>query len=131
MKNTVTLVVIGILLVYPAVAEDERTWISSSGSRIEAALVSAEGAKVVLKTADGRVINVRMGQLAKADREYLAGLTNLSADLAPVQQWSFDAGSVNDGHDEYVVIGNDRRTPGSARHGETPDDVLVGFPVVR
>ena len=95
MRNIFALVAIGIFLISPAVAEDERTWISSSGSRIEAALVSAEGDKVVLKTADGRVLNVRMDQLSKADREYLAGRTNLSPDLAPAQQWRFDAGSVD------------------------------------
>ncbi|MFP6872629.1 MAG: PQQ-binding-like beta-propeller repeat protein [Verrucomicrobiales bacterium] len=94
MRNTFILFAIGIFLICPAVAEDERIWTSSSGSRIEAALVSTEVDKVVLKTADGRVINVRMDQLSKADREYLAGLTKLSPDLAPVQQWSFDAGSV-------------------------------------
>jgi outer membrane protein assembly factor BamB len=94
MRNTFTLFTIGIFLICPAVAEDERNWTSSSGSRIEAAFVSTAGNKVVLKTSDGRVINVRMDQLSKADREYLAGLTKLSPDLAPVQHWSFDAGSV-------------------------------------
>ena len=97
MRITFTLFAIGLLLTDPAAGEDERSWISSSGTRIEAALVSADGDKVVLKAADGRVINVRRDQLSKADREYLDGLTKLPSGLAPEQQWRFDAGSVDSG----------------------------------
>ena len=97
MRITFTLLVIGLLLTDPAAGEDERTWISSSGSRIVAALVSADGDKVVLKTTEGRVINVGRDQLSKADWEYLDGLTKRPPGLAPAQQWRFDAGSVDGG----------------------------------
>ncbi len=96
MRITCALFVIGFLLTHPSAAEDVRTWISSSGSRIDAKLVSAGDEEVVLKTADGRVINVRRELLSKADREFLAARSNLSAAANPVQQWRFDTGSIKE-----------------------------------
>jgi hypothetical protein len=93
-RDCLTLLAIGIFLVCPASAKDKRTWISDNGSRTEAELVATEGDKVILKTTDGREINVRRDRLSKADQDYLANLTKVSPDLEPVQQWGFGPASV-------------------------------------
>jgi len=93
-RDCLKLLAIGIFLVCPASAKDKRTWISDNGSRTEAELVATEGDKVILKTTDGREINVRRDRLSKADQDYLATLTKFSSDLEPVQQWGFGPASV-------------------------------------
>jgi hypothetical protein len=71
-----------VLLIDGGAAEGVRTWTSTSGTELTAELVSAAGGKVVLKAAEGRVINLRLDQLSKADQEYLASLEKKKPDAA-------------------------------------------------
>ncbi len=48
-----------------------RIWTSLSGDTVEAEYTTMLGSKVVLKTADGRQIQVPVSGLCKADRDYL------------------------------------------------------------
>jgi hypothetical protein len=76
MKNflLIFLLASNALLIHGAAVEGARTWTSTSGTELTAELVSAAGGKVVFKAAEGRVINLRLDQLSKADQEYLASL---------------------------------------------------------
>lgn len=74
MKIFSLLLIVTGFLIHGLIGKEARTWTSSKGSEIEAALVSDDGAKVVLKTAKGRLINLRSNQLSKKDQEYLAQL---------------------------------------------------------
>jgi hypothetical protein len=61
--------------------EEVRTWTSVKGDTIEAAYVRHAGAKVELKTADGRELTVPIGGLSDEDREYLAALVPPKIDI--------------------------------------------------
>jgi len=53
-----------------------RTWTSSSGSTIEAEMVSKNSLGVNLRRPDGKEIFVKFDQLSQADREFVEGEGN-------------------------------------------------------
>lgn len=59
------------LLVLPlAGAQETRTWTSASGKTLEAAFVELKFDQVVLRSPDGETIQIRMGQLSGPDQVY-------------------------------------------------------------
>lgn len=56
-----------------------RTWTSTSGSTIEAELVSQNAMGVNLRREDGKELFVKLEQLSETDREFLAALANEEA----------------------------------------------------
>lgn len=56
-----------------------RTWTSAAGTTMEAELVKTAGNEVTLKTADGRVINVKLNQLSAEDQAFVTSKQQLTA----------------------------------------------------
>jgi outer membrane protein assembly factor BamB len=52
--------------------QQERTWISSAGTKVEATLVDVADGKAKLRKQDGTVIAVPLDRLSQADRDWLA-----------------------------------------------------------
>ncbi len=50
---------------------EARTWTSSSGSTVEADLISLIGEKIALKTPEGKTLNLKFFQLSEADQNFL------------------------------------------------------------
>ncbi len=65
---------LSLLMLLPLCA-NERSWTSSSGTTITATLVSQQGAKLTLRTVEGREIQLNKSQLSAADQQYLESLT--------------------------------------------------------
>lgn len=59
-----------VLCVYPQILQ-ARTWTNSEGVQIEAELVKAEGDKVTLRLANGKVVSFAQEKLSEADREFI------------------------------------------------------------
>lgn len=80
MKKTL---IAGVLLLWAVVACAEmRTWTSKNGDAIEAEFQSMfAGNKVVLKTADGRVLKIPVAGLCAEDLEYLAAVVPPEIDI--------------------------------------------------
>ncbi len=69
---------VAVLLFYSGASElkaESRDWTSIAGTTITATMQSTRGDSVVLKTADGKTMAVKLNQLSQADRDYVkAGL---------------------------------------------------------
>ena len=65
----------GLLLLMVAItgarAQDIRTWTSASGATIEAAFVSQQADVVILQKPDGEKLRIRLNQLSPADQRFL------------------------------------------------------------
>ena len=66
-----SLILFGLMLV--TVSLSARTWTSTSGSTIEAEMVSSNSMGVNLRRADGSELFVKFEQLSEADREFARG----------------------------------------------------------
>jgi len=56
-----------------AVSAELRSWTRTSGNVVEASLVSAQGAGVVLKEPDGTTLQIGKDSLSQADPDYFSG----------------------------------------------------------
>ena len=69
-------------LLLNSVGHESRIWVDSSGKyRTEAALISRNQDSVVLRRADGVVVNVPLKRLSARDRRYVEDASSASADL--------------------------------------------------
>lgn len=74
------------LLVLPLSAAESRTWTSRDGRTIEGELLERHEEHVTVRRADRQVVEIQVGQLADADREYLDGLRAAEEQAAADQE---------------------------------------------
>ena len=61
-----------------------REWVDSTGKhRVNAELVAVRGDKVVLETADGRIISIPIARLSSPDRRFLQERSTAKSDANP------------------------------------------------
>ncbi len=82
-------------LVTTPTVQDSRTWKDASGKfEVVATFVRVEGNKVVLKKADGTLLNVPLDKLSPIDQGYVEGRRSSSGGAEnPFQEMSSDSGS--------------------------------------
>ncbi len=82
-----------LALAVPALAE-MRTWTSLRGSTVEAEFVEQELDTVVLRTAEGELLDIRLNQLSADDQLYVGSLRNVQHRNEPEASSDTDAAIV-------------------------------------
>jgi hypothetical protein len=57
-----------------------RSWTSTTGAKVEAAIVEEKGTYVVLKSAEGKTFQIARNRLSKDDQSYIEELKKATAD---------------------------------------------------
>lgn len=72
--KSINIILLILATVCCASEQPERTWTSTVGSTIQAALISSDGHKVLLQRSDGSQLSVGLNQLSSSDQSYVANL---------------------------------------------------------
>lgn len=101
-------VLCGLLLLSVCAYGEMRIWSDKQGNEIEAEYVQRIGAKVVLKTADGRKVKVPMSGLSADDMAYMAALIppKIVIDVDP----DLDRDTVESYSSAYGTYGRDTKS---------------------
>lgn len=98
---------------------ETREWVSVSGARIEAELVSHSGDSVVLRAANGETFMIRESQLSEGDRDFLRERHWQETDGPILTSRTSDASSFRDGTSEGFASLSPGRTVERTAEGET------------